>query len=338
MKQKIINICSKIKLIFNYLSVKRKLKNRKYTCAYIGTPYYGNLGDQQIRTSSIEYLKKQGLHVVEISYTLYPLAKNLISDNIKLIVLPGGGNLGDVYLFEQYLKDEVIRKFKDKRIIVFPQTLHYENASENGEFNTSKNIFSKHPNLTIVAREKVSYEKMKLDFNKNNILLSPDIVLSSNYTEKYKYKRNNQILFLCRNDIEKVVSNDKLLNLKNNINKVYSIVEDDTDKHYNVFDVTRDKELNTLFKKIAKSKLVITDRLHGMIFCAITNTPCIVLSNYNHKIKSTYFNWLEKFDYIKFVENVDEINLDLIKKVSAIKANWKGLNKEFEQLSKAVKE
>lgn len=38
--------------------------------------------------------------------------------------------------------------------------------------------------------------------------------------------------------------------------------------------------------KFRECELVITDRIHGMIFAAITGTPCIALSNY--KIKGTY--------------------------------------------------
>ncbi|MBQ3047619.1 MAG: polysaccharide pyruvyl transferase family protein [Clostridia bacterium] len=338
MNQKIINICYKIKLLFKLPNIKRKLKNKKYTCAYIGTPFYGNLGDQQIRSSSIEYLKKQGLNVVEIDYYSYFYLKNYKMPHIKIVVLQGGGNLGDVYLLEQYFKDDVIRNFKDKKIIIFPQTLHFENEKNKGEFDISKKIFAIHPNLTVVAREKISYEQMKVEFNNNTILLSPDIVLSSNYTKKYNYTRKNQILFLCRKDLEKSISDKNISHLKELLKNNYSLLENDTYKYYDMFDVTRNCELKKIFKQIAKSKLVITDRLHGMIFCAITNTPCIVLPNYNHKIKSTYYNWLEKFEYIKFVENIDEINLDLIKKVSSTKPNWKGLNKEFEFLSKSIKE
>ena len=38
-------------------------------------------------------------------------------------------------------------------------------------------------------------------------------------------------------------------------------------------------------------KLVITDRLHGAISCAISSTPCIVLPNCYHKIKS-FMSWM----------------------------------------------
>ncbi|MFB8735822.1 polysaccharide pyruvyl transferase family protein [Bacillus sp. SL00103] len=33
-----------------------------------------------------------------------------------------------------------------------------------------------------------------------------------------------------------------------------------------------------------KAQVVVTDRLHGMIFCAITKTPCVVLRSFDHKV------------------------------------------------------
>ena len=50
---------------------------------------------------------------------------------------------------------------------------------------------------------------------------------------------------------------------------------------------------------------MITDRLHGMIFAAITGTPCVVLQNNNHKIKATYESWLRPLKHIRLQENFD---------------------------------
>jgi pyruvyl transferase EpsI len=52
--------------------------------------------------------------------------------------------------------------------------------------------------------------------------------------------------------------------------------------------------------------MVVTDRLHGMIFAAITNTPCIAMGNINGKVKSVYETWLSNNQYVKYANNVDE--------------------------------
>jgi len=66
---------------------------------------------------------------------------------------------------------------------------------------------------------------------------------------------------------------------------------------------SKSKELVSLhLKSISEHEIVITDRLHGMIFSAITRTSCIAIKNYNHKISSSY-EWFKHFDYIKLLNN-----------------------------------
>ena len=43
-----------------------------------------------------------------------------------------------------------------------------------------------------------------------------------------------------------------------------------------------------------------------MVFSAITGTPCVAFSNYNHKVLGTY-KWISKLPYIKFCDNVSEL-------------------------------
>ena len=55
-----------------------------------------------------------------------------------------------------------------------------------------------------------------------------------------------------------------------------------------------------------KAALVVTDRLHGMILCAITGTPCIVINSRSPKVKGCY-EWIRHLKYIKFCDNIDDI-------------------------------
>ena len=62
--------------------------------------------------------------------------------------------------------------------------------------------------------------------------------------------------------------------------------------------------LNRIFSTFSRSKVIITDRLHGMIFAAITGTPAIILTNSNHKVKGVY-EWIKHCDYIKYISNIN---------------------------------
>lgn len=55
-----------------------------------------------------------------------------------------------------------------------------------------------------------------------------------------------------------------------------------------------------------KSNIILTDRLHGMIFALITGTPAIVFDNKNHKVKFSYLDWLQNVDYIYFADQMSK--------------------------------
>ena len=44
--------------------------------------------------------------------------------------------------------------------------------------------------------------------------------------------------------------------------------------------------------------MLVTDRLHGMIFSYLVGTPCIVLDNKTKKVSGVYNSWLSKTDLI----------------------------------------
>lgn len=97
-----------------------------------------------------------------------------------------------------------------------------------------------------------------------------------------------------RNDKEKgknVVSKDRIISILRMKNKTF--FSQDTAIDFNLKDIKKRKiELNVIWEKFANSKLVITDRLHGMIFSVITETPCIVFDNIDGKVGHLGINGL----------------------------------------------
>ena len=52
---------------------------------------------------------------------------------------------------------------------------------------------------------------------------------------------------------------------------------------YDVSVEKREEELKRKFNEFKSAKLVVTDRLHGMVFAAITGTNCIVINSKSPK-------------------------------------------------------
>ena len=49
----------------------------------------------------------------------------------------------------------------------------------------------------------------------------------------------------------------------------------------------------------------MTDRLHGMIFCAITHTPCVVLRSFDHKVMEG-FEWVAHLPFMTLLKEQNE--------------------------------
>ncbi|QGS69683.1 hypothetical protein CV093_19745 [Oceanobacillus sp. 143] len=183
------------------------------------------------------------------------------------------GSLGDQYLTHENNRRNIISNFKGNKIISFPQSMYF-NKSNSGyqELDNSKKMYSMNKNLVLIARDKVSYKTMKDAFNSNKVLLTPDIVLYLN--ETYPKRERNGVVAFLRSDVEGVLSKtekEKIFSILGHNYKKISISDTVIDRG-----VPREKvneEIKNMFELFKDSEIVITDRLHGMVFAAITSTP-----------------------------------------------------------------
>jgi len=287
--------------------IRRKNKSIAYLLLL---PKHGNIGDQAIAIAENKFindnLKNFGLIEVLKNDTINSL--KVIKKNIKspdIIFLSGGGNIGDYYLKHEKFRRKIIEYFPENKIISFPQTIYFSDSGNGSmEFEKSKKIYNHHKNFTIAARETFSFNIMKNAFSKNKIILAPDMVLYLNQQDK---KIKKQKVFVClRNDSESIVDYKKRIELLVKLKERYKnqLFIGDTVLNHKITLKDREVKFDELLESFKQARIVITDRLHGMLFSAITGTPCIALQNYNHKIISSY-EWLKDRDYMKLVEKFD---------------------------------
>ncbi len=273
----------------------------------MGIPHHGNLGDNAIAIAEEQMVEKYFQNQFEIiklpEKNLIGYAKDIKADinDDDIILLHGGGNIGDTYMVPEEGRRFIIESFPNNRIIVFPQTAFFDSEEE---LEKSKRIYNDHKKLVIMAREEKSYELMKKIFDKCQIYLTPDIVMSLKQTLNLPRK---DILFLFRQDKEQTMETQEQEIIKKLVEEKYgNYILTDMHLGEDVTDMEGEKRINALndkFEEFNKAKLVITDRLHGMIFAAITETPCVVFGSYTHKIIESY-KWLKDLDYIEFCDDV----------------------------------
>lgn len=313
----------------------------------MGVPYHGNIGD-----SAIYYAEKKFIEDHFKEYELHHISeRGLLKciDKIKeyctkedIIFLHGGGNIGNLYLWSEQGRRNVIEKFPDNKIIVFPQTIYFEeNEKGRKELEITKSVYNKHKNLTLIAREEQSYKTMLREFPNCNVIMTPDIVTYLKEDQLEKRTERLGALLILRNDREINLQEQDYKKIEN-IVKDYFTKIDYSDTHlrcdkaveYNA----RVEIIENKFQEFRKAELVITDRLHGMIFSAITATPCIALGNNNHKIKSSV-KWFEHLKYIKYAESIDEIDNYILqlKELKGIKYDNAFAEEKFRNIINIVK-
>lgn len=341
-----------VQLIKNKLAIRSKMKKmialKKYrksekNAILLDTPVHGNLGDHAIVMAEEQQLKKYGIDFLEVTaervnYWEDKYAKFTSKD--KTIFIHGGGFLGMLWPNEEERFRRIVKAFHKQKIVVFPQTVTFDTETEEGReyLRQSQEIYSEHPDLTIFVREKKSYEFMQEYFPKVKSFLVPDIVTLLQ-TNLKKEKREG--IYLCmRSDLEKSLSQSDVKIIESLLHTKYpkeSIQYTDTVIPQQIFPEGRKTEVQKKLIQFSKAKLVITDRLHGMIFATISGTPCIALSNTNGKVPAVY-EWIKDNEYIIFAEDIQKVeeaiaSIDLGK---AYEYNYDEIKKDFMPLSQEM--
>lgn len=301
----------------------------------LDVPNHRNIGDLLIWQGELEFLKETQYNLLYSSNIYTHLDSKIEPDQI--ILLHGGGNFGDVWRLNQNFRNRIIEKFKKNRIIIFPQTIHYQNP--NFILEDAK-IFESHPDLTICARDEVSYRFAKKHFSSCNIVMLPDMAFFLDFRGRQKVGNSNKTLVLKRLDKE-LGSKDSLsqivTDLKHNqidyeIKDWPGFVTSGTFQHRLQYYFIKGETIlskfmidKPLLSKFVNSKhglkgrnykdkllekgidfineydTVYSTRLHGFILSVLLNKNVFIFDNSYGKNKNFFNTWLKEFDNVKLV-------------------------------------
>jgi pyruvyl transferase EpsI len=310
--KKIISKYSSIKayikiIVLTIPGIKKWKKNNPDGLFLVFTPEHSNMGDHAIAYAEMIMLKELEIAYYEITGLELSRIKKINKLSIlnkSKIVVSGGGFLGTLWPGDEDRVREIIKSCPDSKIVMCPNTIYYSN-DENGKKSLAESIeiYNAHSYLHIFAREKTSYETMKKIYNW--VGLVPDIVLTIPNIS-FDVQRKGCLLLL-RKDIEKTMSQEETARLIQICKDMFESIEiSDMVESYCILPKNRNNELTRKWREFAKSELVVTDRLHAMIFSAITGTPCIVLDSKSPKVRGCY-EWIKNLEYIKFADSIDMI-------------------------------
>lgn len=300
------------------LKILKKNKNKK-KCILIDTPLYGNMGDQAITIAEQEWINNDFIDYFKFFFTVNEMKlmdygaikklKKYINEE-DIIFLQGGGHFGDLYIDSEILKRHVVKTYSDNKIIIFPSTMNFSDTVDGmKQKDISKEIYDKHKDLTIILREEKSFKDANNTFENVKLKLTPDVVFYLCGTDIQKYINENSkkddILICFRKDKETYHGLDKKNELVKKLKDKYvNIKEQDTMIAGGVKEKKRMEKVIEIIRTFSNSKLVVTDRYHGMIFSILTKTPCIVLRSSDHKIVES-IKWIQEFKVIEYVNDLE---------------------------------
>lgn len=308
----------KLKLAFpEYSSIFYKLNNENVgkRAIVFGTPVHSNLGDHLIAEECMWLANKLGysdiIEIPEFIYELFPDKFFLRPEDDLFIV--GGGWMGDLYEDEVVI-EELIRRFSKNNIIILPQTIQFkkqQNAEQLKKFlHDSKNCL-----VCVRERNSLSVCRKLLGLNDTNSILLPDMALIGLDKVSQINRRNTKnIIISLREDCEKVVSDSASKEIINYLkNKGYVCRKSSTVVSSKVVQVKkRTAIIAEKIKDYANADIVITDRLHSMVFALLAGTKCIAIDNSTHKISGVYSAWLHDYKGVFVAKKVSQITPDII--------------------------
>lgn len=315
---------------------------RKPAFILFNSPDYGNLGDHAIALAERALFQRlfPDVDFIEIACEQY-IKENLLIGNViqdeDILIITGGGYLGSLWLWLEDITKNIISRFPKNKIIIFPQTLYFGN-SHLGETEKCSlaDAFDCHNDLTIMLRDMPSYCLAEELFDESvRKMLIPDIVLSLKHE---KVQERAGCLMCFREDKESNGINQNWVReslQKRGIVPEYIYTVLDEDVHLN----NRKSYVEELLKQISSAEVVVTDRLHAMIFCAITGTPCVAFDNISGKLTGTY-DWLRgdcRIVLCHSEEQLEECLEEVLSSNAAEELSISSIDRKFKELEAYLK-
>lgn len=277
----------------------------------IATPVHGNLGDHAIVRAQKRLLKDMGFETFEVERIQYERMRKRINKatNLEdLIVIDGGGNVGTLWSEENDKMNDIVARFSGNPVAIFPQTAFFEASPAGDECRRSvAAAYAKNPNLVFFSRDRTTYDSMCEVSPRTENLYVPDIVL---YLDESRDGGAREGALLClRDDKERVTDGESSAAIRAALERRGLAVHEAStvvSEPYWIDASNRDAVLQAKWDEFRSAEVVVTDRLHGMIFSAITGTPCVALDNVSRKVSQGY-EWIRHIPNIRVASSADEV-------------------------------
>lgn len=284
---------------------------------YIDIPMHDNIGDLLIMQGTLAFFKKKNLSPKTTS-TAIAFEPDWVKPG-DILVFHGGGNFGDLYANINDLREDIITRFPNNRIVMLPQTIFF---STDEKRDRSAAIFRRHKDVHIFIRDRVS-QQIAGQFS-DHVYLVPDMAhqlypIASTASGKgvLRIERVDlekpqvpeslkHLTFDTRTDWVEVVGTEKRL-----IDLAWRLQGSFKSRRLDAFTKrlgpwfwvpVAQRFSNKAVALLSRHDHIVTDRLHGHILSCLLDKKNTVIDNSYGK-NSTYINeWTGQSDLVQLVK------------------------------------
>jgi pyruvyl transferase EpsO len=300
--------------------VLRPLVPEGAACALLTFPNFANVGDSAIWLGQVRWLERRGCRIVyACEPETYSPARLRARLGEGIILLSGGGSLGDLWSRHQFFRETVIRAFPTNRIVQLPQTVCFRDPAH---LERARAVFDAHPDLTVLVRNRQSLALARHAFRASSFLC-PDMAFELGAVDRPR-PPTADILWLSRTDLEAraappsapghgVLRTDWLEEPISPTRVCHWALA-------RVPDLRRALQplLSRTYPRLARARLdrgcrvlsqgrvVVTDRLHGHILSLLLGLPHVLADDAYGKVRTFFETWTSGSDLATWGGSADE--------------------------------
>lgn len=143
--------------------------------ALVDAPNQRNVGDSLIWAGEVAYFRQLGLRVRYVAdlhtYDARSLRRSMPNG---IVLLHGGGNLGDLWPGHQLLRERVLEDLPDYRVVQLPQSIEFTDPLR---ADAARQIMERHHDFHLLIRDSLSLAKARDLFPEVNSTFCPDMAL-----------------------------------------------------------------------------------------------------------------------------------------------------------------
>ncbi|SDD59103.1 polysaccharide pyruvyl transferase family protein [Actinokineospora iranica] len=300
-------------------------------CALVDFPLHANVGDSAIWLGERTALRGLG---VSVAYTCdeqsFRPQDLLTAVPEGVILIHGGGNLGDLWPERQHFREHLVRSFPRHRIVQLPQSICFR---DDANLQRARAVFDAHPDLALLVRDQHSLHLARTHFAATS-LLCPDMAFTLSVPPTNGC-RAHDVVWLARSDHEATglpppAPNGRTLHtdwtneldatpawqLRRNAAgqrlraAVHALQEHPDPNRVAAVAAAHDElaalQLTRGCALLASGDVVVTDRLHGHLLSLLLDRPHVLLADRYGKVGNSWRTWTSGWPGVRWAGSPSE--------------------------------